>query len=160
MSEYTAEDFKNARFAFLSKYGLSAHRSAGEFYWQRDGSKRATNAEMAEAGWRPVREAAPLTLDTLREAWENAEQAGKCRKGDALIRRDDYGGYEVYRAALDSEIWNARILHRAPQPEPWQALADVLAAEMPGIEDEPHIEALAKALHCEHGVRVTGGDEA
>ena len=51
---YTASDFANARFAELDKHGLRAHKSAGDSYWQRDGIKRATNEEMADAGWVPV----------------------------------------------------------------------------------------------------------
>ena len=52
--KYTAADFANARFAELGKYGIRAHKSAGDSYWQRDGIKRATNEEMADAGWVPV----------------------------------------------------------------------------------------------------------
>ena len=54
MTKYTADDFANARFAELGKYGIRAHKSAGDSYWQRDGIKRATNEEMADAGWVPV----------------------------------------------------------------------------------------------------------
>lgn len=53
-NRYTADDFANAKFAELGKYGLRAHKSAGDSYWQRDGIKRATNEEMADAGWVPV----------------------------------------------------------------------------------------------------------
>ena len=51
---YSAADFANAKFAELGRYGLRAHKSAGDSYWQRDGIKRATNEEMAAAGWAPV----------------------------------------------------------------------------------------------------------
>ena len=54
MTKYTAKDFANAKFAELGKHGLRAHKSAGDSYWQRDGIKRATNEEMADAGWVPV----------------------------------------------------------------------------------------------------------
>ena len=63
----------------------------------------------------------------------------------------------VFVGRADAE--NARVLHRAPKREAWQDLGDKLAVEMPGIEDEPRIEALAKALYCEHGVRVVGDDD-
>ena len=54
MTKYTAQDFANAKFAELTTYGLRAHKSAGDSFWQRDGIKRATDEEMADAGWVPV----------------------------------------------------------------------------------------------------------
>lgn len=159
----TAEDFKNAMFAVLPKYGLRAHKSAGNAYWQRDGINRATDAEMAEAGWRPVRESAPLTLDTLREAWENADRLSGCKPGDTLIAQldPDVDAFTVYRAdySVNAQELPDTIRVAGRAPEPWQGLGDKLAVEMPGIEDEPRIEALAKALYCEHGVRVVGDDD-
>ena len=102
---------------------------------------------------------APLSLKDLQVAWENAEQSGECREGDVLIIQDDEDNYVVRRMDDRSDLDStARILSRAPR-EPWADLGDKLAVEMPGIEDEPRIEALAKALYCEHGVRVRGGDE-
>src|SRR5699024_8627286 len=65
---YTAADFANARFAELGKHGLRAHKSAGDSYWQRDGIKRATNEEMADAGWVPVPTKPTLTDSQLEEA--------------------------------------------------------------------------------------------
>src|SRR5699024_4012562 len=68
MTKYTAQDFANARFAELGKYGLRAHKSAGDSYWQRDGIKRATNEEMADAGWAPVPTKPTITeSETVRE---------------------------------------------------------------------------------------------
>lgn len=156
--EYTPEDFKNVRFAKHpdGRVAVRIVDNANE-PWTLGEALWASGADMARAGWQPVREHNPVTLDTLREAWENAEQSGKCRKGDALIRRDDYGGYKVYRAAQDGEIWNARVLHRAQQSEPWQALADVMIEA--DLSAALSIPELAEALH-QSGVRVTGGDEA
>lgn len=59
MSKYTAEDFANAEFAELPKYGIRAHKSAGNSFWQRDGITRTTNEEMADAGWVPVPDQVP-----------------------------------------------------------------------------------------------------
>ena len=101
----------------------------------------------------------PLLLKGLEAAWEAAEQAPECRKGDVLIVPGSWGGYTIWEARRDAPLRAARILSRAPKREPWADLGDKLAVEMPGIEDEPRIEALAKALYCEHGVRVTGGGE-
>ena len=109
---------------------------------------------------------APLSLDTLAAAWEAAEvptDDAPIREGDTVIQSAGRGHFYVFQetinwvAAPDSGF--VRILSRAPKREPWADLGDKLAVEMPGIEDEPRIEALAKALYCEHGVRVTGGDE-
>lgn len=166
MNEHTEEDFKNAMFAVLPKYGLRAHKSAGEFYWQRDGIKRATNAEMAAAGWRPVHESAPLTLDTLREKWENADRLGGCKPGDTLVERldPDVDAFTIYRADYSANAQalpdTIRVLHRAPQPEPWQALADVLDCfAIHDTDGEEYPDVLARKLY-ERGVRVTGGDDA
>lgn len=81
--------------------------------------------------------------------------------------RTDQGGYTQWWSEdewpciehADMRRLIERDLHRAPKREAWQDLGDKLAVEMPGIEDEPRIEALAKALYCEHGVRLVGGDD-
>src|SRR5699024_6382872 len=65
--KYTAADFANAQFAELGKHGLRAHKSAGDSYWQRDGIKRATNEEMADAGWVPVPTKPTLTDSEVGE---------------------------------------------------------------------------------------------
>ena len=107
-----------------------------------------------------VAESGRLSLDRLEAAWEAAERADECNVGDVLIIRDDEDNYLVRRMDDRSDLDSAaRILSRAPRREPWADLGDKLAVEMPGIEDEPRIEALAKALYCEHGVRVRGGGE-
>ena len=102
---------------------------------------------------------APLTLDALEAAWEAAEEADECRKGDVLIRQDDYevygdsAGYAVYPATVDGPLALARILSRAPR-EPWADLADVLRAHT----GEPEPDEAAQMLY-EYGVRVTGGGD-
>ena len=105
-----------------------------------------------------------ISLDGLKAAWEAAEvptDDNPIREGDMLIEHFGPDAYHVYLAEGNySRLPCAiRILSRAPRREPWADLGDKLAVEMPGIEDEPRIEALAKALYCEHGVRVTGGGE-
>ena len=95
----------------------------------------------------------PLLLKGLEAAWEAAEQAPECRKGDVLIVPGSWGGYTIWEAARDSQLRAARILSRAPKREPWADLADVLA-DMGHLSPTGH----AKALY-ERGVRVTGGGE-
>ena len=114
-------------------------------------------------------EAAQLTLDSLREAWENAEvptEANPIREGDLVIYAA-YGGFYVGRAEGDAAEMNAknkrmprsfRILHRAPQPEPWQALADVMRQWDATPETGHSADSMARWFY-ERGVRVTGGDE-
>ena len=101
---------------------------------------------------------APLSLDSLAAAWEAAEQADECREGDVLIIRDDEDNYLVRRMDDRSDLDStARILSRAPGPEPWVELAGVLHDEVPGgaVADVDH---LAERLYSA-GVRVTGGGE-
>ena len=105
--------------------------------------------------------AVPLSLDALEAAWENAERADECRKGDVLIARktDDY---RVYVATIDDDLFSetVRILSRAPrrepQREPWADLDDAIASS--GVADGISAEDLAVKLH-EQGWRKTGGDE-
>ena len=105
--------------------------------------------------------AVPLSLDALEAAWENAERADECRKGDVLIARktDDY---RVYVATIDDGLFSetVRILSRAPrrepQREPWADLDDAIASS--GVADGISAEDLAVKLH-EQGWRKTGGDE-
>lgn len=158
MSEYTPEDFKNAGFA-ANLDGQRAIRMDGG-HWRTSSAGLYPHAVLArEAGWRPVHEAAPLTLDTLREAWENAEQSEDCREGDTLIEFFAHGAYHFYPAAASySSLPPAvRIHERAPQPEPWEALTKVLrttGVDMQAMDPE----TLASVLY-ERGVRVTGGDD-
>lgn len=99
----------------------------------------------------------PLLLKGLEAAWEAAEQAPECRKGDVLIVPGSWGGYTIWEAARDSQLRAARILSRAPKREPWADLADVLLSESVVFDGEDASIA-ARALHSA-GVRVTGGDD-
>lgn len=99
----------------------------------------------------------PLLLKGLEAAWENAEQAPKCRKGDVLIVPGGWGGYTIWEAKRDSQLRAARILSRAPQREPWEDLADVLS-EWFGSNQTSQI-SMERFLY-ERGVRVTGGEES
>lgn len=180
---YTADDFRTARFAEHPD-GLIAMRHLDLDYhpWtvgERYRHCAHSDDDMAAGGWSPVREldwmtetnlhaaeymegradqareATPVSLDALRTAWENAEQADECRKGDLLIRRHDSGVYYIiYSAAQSGAIIDARVLSRAPRREPWEELADALWDE--GVQSDT--EGIARALH-ERGVRVTGGDD-
>ena len=159
MTTYTAEDFANAGFARHPDGRIAARLderytrpwSIGEDDW-------LTDVAMALNGWVPVREAAaqPITLDTLRGAWETAEVADECNEGDILIRLHPEISTQlaqVWRSEMTAPMGNlTRILHRAPKPkrEPWQDLADVLRAHT----GEPDPDETAKMLH-ERGVRVT-----
>ena len=102
---------------------------------------------------------APLSLKDLEVAWEAAEQADECRKGDVLVSKSWKGGdnFRVYSARSAKDLPpGLRILSRAPR-EPWVELAGVLHDEAPrGVVDVDH---LAERLHAA-GVRVTGGDES
>lgn len=97
------------------------------------------------------------TLGELRAAWEAAEEADECRKGDVLIERFGPDAYHAYLAEgnhlhLPRAI---RVLSRAPR-EPWQDLADAFKTwdyPVRGYEEE-----LAKWVYAK-GVRVTGGED-
>ena len=97
----------------------------------------------------------PLLLKGLEAAWEAAEQAPECRKGDVLIVPGSWGGYTIWEAARDAPLRAARILSRAPR-EPWADLADSLEAEVQWIDRFNAVDA-AQALHAA-GWRK-GGDE-
>ena len=88
----------------------------------------------------------PLLLKGLEAAWEAAEQATECRKGDVLIVPGGWGGYTIWEAARDSQLRVARILSRAAR-EPWQDLADSLEAEVQWIDRFNAVDA-AQALHA------------
>lgn len=119
MTTYTAEDFANAENArhpdgaVAARFGyLSQRQWRTEDDWLSD-------AEMADRGWVPVREAAaqPITLDALQAAWESAEQAEECGPGDVVIRPGEGGRYEVIPVKHGTQlIGNTRILHRASKP--------------------------------------------
>ena len=97
-----------------------------------------------------------LSLKDLRVAWDAAEQADKCRKGDLLIRRNEHGGYEVYQAEDDGLLLLSRILSRAPKREPWADLEDVLRTEI-DLESDPG--GIAHALHLKGWRKGGDGDE-
>ena len=129
MSEYTAEDMR--RDLALTREELEYLRN------ENDRLERVLQD--------------PLLLKGLEAAWEAAEQAPECRKGDVLIVPGSWGGYTIWEAARDSRLRAARILSRAPR-ELWADLADVLA-DMGHLSPTGH----AKALY-ERGVRATGGE--
>ena len=95
-----------------------------------------------------------ITLDGLSAAWEGAEQAGECRKGDVLIVPGGWGGYTIWAAERGCRLRAARILSRAPKREPWQDLADLLGHDVSAKQ----AEQMARRLHMV-GVRVTGGGD-
>lgn len=99
----------------------------------------------------------PLLLKGLEAAWEAAEQAPECRKGDVLIVPGSWGGYTIWEAARDSQLRTARILSRAPR-EPWADLADLLRARLDDGVVRVEVDWAARELHAA-GVRVTGGGE-
>ena len=134
MSEYTAEDMRRA---------LALTREELEYL-------RGENDRLE----RVLQD--PLLLKGLEAAWEAAEQATECRKGDVLIVPGGWGGYTIWEAARDSRLRAARILSRAPR-EPWADLADVLEVALDA--DSRYAESIARALHG-RGVRVTGGEES
>ena len=160
MTEYTAEDVARATLAKLGEFGV-ARRVAPwrEKPWKlstSNGFARWLSDEgMAAQGWVPVREAIPISFDALEDAWENAEQADSCRKGDMLIWKDSSGGYGVHPAVIDGPLLHARILSRAPKREPWADLADDLAEVLDA--DARRSEELARDLH--NGGWRKGGDE-
>ena len=159
---YTADEFANARFA-THPNGLLAMRDLDLEYhpWtvgKRDRHVAHSDEDLAAGGWSPVREAAPVSLDVLRTAWENAEQADECRKGDVLIWADGLGGYHVHPSEADRPLIASRILLRAPQREPWQDLADVLERVWPSGINGANNEGVARVLHIE-GLRKTDGDD-
>ena len=99
----------------------------------------------------------PLLLKGLEAAWEAAEQAPECRKGDVLIEHFGPDAYHVYLAEGNySRLPCAiRILSSAPKREPWQDLADA----MPSNWNEEAREYAARMLY-ENGVRMAGGGES
>lgn len=164
MTTYTAEDFANVEFA-RNPNGDELATRCGEYapQWRTSYNRWLSDADMADHGWVPVREAAdqPITLDALHDAWETAEQADECNEGDVLIYwhpslRSDR--VEVWVAEWPGPLGrHARILHRAPKPkqpegaEVLKALLDEWVSLPRGEEPTP---SLADWL-AERGVRVT-----
>ena len=104
---------------------------------------------------------APLSLESLAAAYEAAEQADECRKGDVLISKSWKGGdnFRVYSARSAKDLPpGLRILSRAPKREPWQDLADVLGDfAIHDTDGKEYPDVLARKLY-ERGVRATGGE--
>ena len=98
----------------------------------------------------------PLLLKGLEAAWEAAEQAPECRKGDVLIVPGSWGGYTIWEAARDSQLRVARILSRAPR-EPWADLADALRGTV-WERLAGDVDGLAAAVHAA-GWRKGGDDD-
>ena len=164
MKKHTETDFKAARFAYHPSGSVAARfYDRGSMPWLTSDEISLSNYDMADYGWVPVREAHPITLDALRDAWGTAEVADECNEGDILIRLHPEiptALVQVWRSEMTVPMGSlTRILRRAPKREPWQDLADVLGTDGGELIGEHHtITEVAKALH-ERGVRVTGGGD-
>ena len=160
MSEFTAEDFAQADLATKGRFGVARRTEPSATHqWHVYGIGQGwlSDEEMAADGWVPVVEAeSRTTLDGLEAAWGAAEQVTECRKGDVLILKDWDGGFQVYAAMVDGGLMGSRILSRAPKPEPWADLADVLLSESV-VFDSEDASIAARALH-NAGVRVKGDE--
>ena len=138
MTTYTAEDFANAEFARHPDGRIAARVDSGNLGWWAGGNERAEPSwmddyDMAEDGFVPVREATaqPVTLDALRDAWENAEVADEGNEGDILILRSPDSPtalVQVWRSERPGPMGlYTRILRRAPKrPEGAEALEALL----------------------------------
>ena len=139
VSEYTVEDFAQARFAEHPDTGQTACRIAGAdgSAWTTEDGADATDASMARDRWVPVVEAdgPVVTEGTLRHVEERAE-----RKRERLIRHiSDLEGTIRRRGAALEDL-----------REPWADLADVLRA----ITEDPVPDETARMLY-EYGVTVS-----
>ena len=161
MSEFTAEDFAQVNLATKGEFGVARRTDPiREHQWHVYGGGHGwfSDEEMAASGWVPVVESR-VTLDALEAAWEAAERATECRKGDVLISKSWKGGdnFRVHSARSAKDLPpGLRILSRAPR-EPWADLADSLEAEVQWIDRFNAVDA-AQALHAA-GWRK-GGDES
>lgn len=101
---------------------------------------------------------APLTMEALDEAFDSGKVSPACKAGDIVITREREGWYTIVerRSGGDLSVGHQRILAIAPEPEPWQGLADILLED--GLAYEEDIEGIVKRLY-ERGVRVTGDGE-
>ena len=115
---------------------MRAEPETGIPWYVGDDQIKRLDADMARDGWRPVREHAPLTLDTLREAWESAIGFTTVHVGDTIIQRDTGGeSFSVYVAdrGYPRPPVAIRVLRRAPQPEPWGSWrASSMTRPLPG----------------------------
>ena len=165
---YTAEDFANAEIArhpdgaVASRFGYLSQRQ-----W-RTVNAWLSDADMADQGWVPVREAAaqPITLNALRDAWEGAEVVTEdepIREGDLLIEQHPAENGKAWIVFEANQAWagdyqgpSIRILHRAPKPKRPEG-----AERLEALLDEWHNAPLRhddKGLAdwlAERGVRVT-----
>lgn len=134
MTTYTAEDFANAEFARHPDGRTAARVDSGDSMpWRVATGSWLGDADMAEEGFVPVREAHPITFDALQAAWGGAEQAEECEPGDVVIRPGEDGRYEVIPVKHGTRLWGeTRILHRAPRPK--------------RVEDDERLKAMLRAL--------------
>lgn len=156
-TKYTAEDFERARFAIKGDTSTACRSASG--FWRTSSGLALEDSRMAANGWVPVREAngaAPITLEVLEGAWEQAEE-GEYRKGDLLILPRSDGGYSVFKSDVSGHTTVARILQRAPRrPEGAEELEALLhCAEVNAGKDPTRI---ANWL-AERGVRLVADDE-
>lgn len=101
---------------------------------------------------------APLSVKDLEVAWEAAEEATGCRKGDVLIVRDALDVFTVWVAPGRNRVdADTRILSRAPKREPWADLANALRGTV-WERLSGDVDGLAAAVHAA-GWRK-GGDES
>lgn len=158
MNEYTAEDFAQARFAEHPDGHLATRSKRIEGAW----SNYYTDERMAKGGWRPVREAVPLSLDALREAWDAAEiitADNLPRKGDEVIEGKIGRSFRVF---VSGGKWTApgspayRILRRGPRrPEGAEELEEVLSDfAIHATQAARNIRSGLRTLLAERGVRV------
>ncbi|GAB3042086.1 hypothetical protein [Sediminivirga luteola] len=164
-TKYTAEDFARAEFARHPDGRIAARvdpddpdqwrvTSPGGITWRSD-------QDMADGHWTPVRDPAPITLEALEAAWEQAEKSGDFpRRGDLVIKRRGWGDHVEFRVAYQQHKlfgvdWGkVRILQRAPRrPEGAEELADVMR-ELAGYAlSQRAVDEYADRL-AERGVRV------
>ena len=143
--QYTAEDFANAEFARHPDGRIAARVDSGDSMpWRVATGSWLSDADMAEEGFVPVREAQPITLDALQAAWEGAEQ-GEVADGDIIIDRSNNGqSISVWLAAdggwHTDDSGGTRILHRAPKPSPPEG-AERLEAMLRALVGDPALLA-------------------
>lgn len=109
----------------------------------------------------------PTILDTLRDAWESAEQADECNAGDILIRHrpgSQTALVQIWRSEITVPMGDpTRILHRAPKPKCPEG-DERLEALIDEWRDLKRVKAVTPSLSdwlAEHGVHVSevGGGE-
>lgn len=166
--KYTAEDFAQARLATKYEAAIACRSKRG--FWRSEDGTTHTDVEMAEQGWVPVREAtepAPVTLEALEAAWEQAEPTSEVnliREGDVVITQYVPGVYSVFRALPDSSnIWSGtrRILQRAPR-RPDELTVKELTSAIWGLDLPNDAGAAGRMIAerlAERGSKVVADDE-